>query len=651
MDWLSKVCCYHNHSIGTFFIRTCSIFFNLLAKNFAAECNNKIYENKQMKSQSGSSLKKTLSLWMGSFTLICQKNYHQTGWAAGKPPCSRSSPPTSCYIRNMIFIIETDSVPKDFTSRLNGVHFFFSKNQNENTKRSFLVDNESNTFLKDGKPFQYLSGSVHYARIPPEYWEDRMKKIRAGGFNAIQFYVEWKLHEPRPGKYNFSGSRNIEKFIQLAQSNDLLVILRPGPYIDGERDMGGLPSWLLENGTIRLRKSDPKFTDPVENEYGSFGCDTSYLSTLRESIYSNVGGPDKVLLFTTDGASVNLMRCGYVPETLSTVDFGPGSPPKSMEGSLNQSQLFRPRGPLVNSEFYTGWLDHWGRPHAKGDTKVVSEALDWLLGNNVSVNLYMVHGGTSFGFEAGANGPPFAPNPTSYDYDAPISEAGDMTAKYEAIKAVASKYFTIPKIHVQNSTKINHAKGKFQKNPLSFEDLNQESGFVLYETFIPRGRVYSSPVTLQIASINDRGNVFLNEKPLGVLTRMFDSPKSISILGLKGGEKIMRTGWKIECDEGVFDILKDKTPFDISGWSKGIVFLNGFNLGRYWPVVGPQETLYLPGSILICNGVNRITLFEQDGAPENRSEQFITLVDQHRIDGPTPHVRNKGLIGTSFWAT
>uniref|UniRef100_A0A0K2ULT6 Beta-galactosidase n=1 Tax=Lepeophtheirus salmonis TaxID=72036 RepID=A0A0K2ULT6_LEPSM len=627
------------------------------------------------------------------------------------------------------------------------------------SKRSFLVDNESNTFLKDGKPFQYLSGSVHYARIPPEYWEDRMKKIRAGGFNAIQFYVEWKLHEPRPGKYNFSGSRNIEKFIQLAQSNDLLVILRPGPYIDGERDMGGLPSWLLENGTISLRKSDPKFTDPVlswfsklfsilkkylysnggpiimiqvENEYGSFGCDTSYLSTLRESIYSNVGGPDKVLLFTTDGASVNLMRCGYVPETLSTVDFGPGSPPKSMEGSLNQSQLFRPRGPLVNSEFYTGWLDHWGRPHAKGDTKVVSEALDWLLGNNVSVNLYMVHGGTSFGFEAGANGPPFAPNPTSYDYDAPISEAGDMTAKYEAIKAVASKYFTIPKIHVQNSTKINHgqvflkstsnllfskeylySKRKISKNPLSFEDLNQESGFVLYETFIPRGRVYSSPVTLQIASINDRGNVFLNEKPLGVLTRMFDSPKSISILGLKGGEKISilvenqgricfgngisehkgilsqvflgkeplhnwnNTGFdfvdipqlenhlqKYQISEnwlenrmrrrsirhsqgqnsfwfGEFKFMCPKnvlfdTFVDISGWSKGIVFLNGFNLGRYWPVVGPQETLYLPGSILICNGVNRITLFEQDGAPENRSEQFITLVDQHRIDGPTP---------------
>ncbi|XP_019617515.1 PREDICTED: beta-galactosidase-like [Branchiostoma belcheri] len=328
--------------------------------------------------------------------------------------------------------------------------------------RSFSIDYDNNTFLKDGEPFRYISGSIHYSRVPRSYWQDRLNKMYAAGLNAIQTYVPWNLHEPKPGKYDFTGNNDIEAFLKLANDTGLLVILRPGPYICAEWDMGGLPSWLMkDNSSIVLRSSDPAYLDPVdtymaqllprikpylynnggpiitvqvENEYGSFyTCDYDYLRHLRQVFIQHLG-PD-VVLFTTDGWWDGVLKCGTIDGLYTTVDFGPGTDPV---GAFKGQRKHQPKGPLVNSEFYTGWLDHWGQPHAHTDKDKVATYLEKILQLNASVNMYMFEGGTNFGYMNGANGP-FKPQPTSYDYDAPLTEAGDPTDKLTTISNVIAK--------------------------------------------------------------------------------------------------------------------------------------------------------------------------------------------------------------------
>merc|ERR1719317_733475 len=278
------------------------------------------------------------------------------------------------YLVNIfLFIVSTTSVP------------------------SFTISN--NTFLRNGSPHRYVSGSMHYFRVPQDMWEDRMKKMRLAGLNTLQTYVEWSSHEPAPGQYVFGGGLNISHYIATAQKLGLDVILRPGPFIDAERDFGGLPSWLLKDGdNIKLRTKDKNFMDrvtvwygrlfkelneylfknggpiimvQVENEYGSYGlqtghCDKEYLAMLRDLVLNNVG-PD-VLLFSTDGAGSDMVMCGKVPNVYATVDFGCGA---NVEQAFSTQRLFEPSGPLVNSEYYPGWLDHWQSPHAKVGTDCV----------------------------------------------------------------------------------------------------------------------------------------------------------------------------------------------------------------------------------------------------------------------------------------
>ncbi len=330
------------------------------------------------------------------------------------------------------------------------------------SQRSFKIDPGRKTFLKDGEPFRYISGSLHYFRIPHQYWGDRMKKVRSAGFNAIQVYVEWNSHEPEFGVYDFKGQNDLEHFMKLADHHGLLVLLRPGPFIDAERDMGGLPFWLLEkHPDIKLRTADPNFLKYVdkwytelftrlkkhlyanggpivmvqsENEYGSYALqtqrvDTEYLVHMRDLVRGLVG-PD-TLIYSTDGSATEDVRGSYTPGVFSTVDFGAT---QEVEECFRVQRLFEPNGPLVNSEFYPGWLDHWGRPHEKRPTNQIVNTFDKMLSMGANVNVYLIHGGTSFGFGAGANSPPYEPCPTSYDYDAPISEAGDLTPKYFAMK-------------------------------------------------------------------------------------------------------------------------------------------------------------------------------------------------------------------------
>lgn len=619
-------------------------------------------------------------------------------------------------------------------------------------KRSFTIDYENDCFLKDGETFRYISGSIHYFRVLPSEWRDRLRKLRMAGFNAVQTYVEWASHEPEPDAYNFEGMLDVEEFIRIAQEEDLLVILRLGPYIDAERDMGGLPYWLLrKNKDMRLRTSDPTFlkevddwfvnvmfpkVEPllyanggpvimmqVENEYGSYpSCDYAYTAHLR-SLYRKAFG-DSVLLFTTDGDGVGYLKCGKIQDVFSTIDFGTGV---NLEKAFGSQRLFQPRGPLVNSEYYPGWLDHWGEPHSTVDAKKVAQFLDDMLSLNASVNMYMFHGGTSFGFGAGSNlGSKFLVCPTSYDYDAPLSEAGDPTEKYWMLRNVTQKYLPLPPGDVPPPSP-KYSYGKVQMTvlgsvlqlatvlqsvnatwPLTFEELSVSSGLVLYETIIPFRT--PDPARLTISDIHDRGYVFVDQHYVGVVSReasLFDLPlqslpnQTLSVLvesqgrvcfgpnindfkGLttrptledrelknwrmtpipvthtkrlssalsnlrkkleeqplvhaelrgtpQGGMSFYRGSFVIpdEVDHPQDTFLK------LNGWRKGIVWVNGFNLGRYWPEVGPQLTLYVPRGIL-KNGTNSVLVLEQEVSPcALPSNCFVTLQDKHEIAGPTP---------------
>lgn len=615
--------------------------------------------------------------------------------------------------------------------------------------RSFTIDNARNTFLKDGVPFRYISGSIHYFRVHPNHWEDRLKKIRSAGLNAIQVYVEWNSHEPEPGKFQFEGNQDLEHFLELAHKWGLLVILRPGPFIDAERDFGGLPFWLLQkNKQIKLRTTDPSFMKPVrswfqvlfqrmkkhlyhnggpiimvqvENEYGSYGqqigkCDTEYISQLRDLTREHLG--QEVLLFATDGGgSIDSIRCSKVPGVYSTVDFGPT---EDFKDRFYHQRLFEPHGPLVNSEFYTGWLDHWGYPHSQTPSTMVNSALDAMLEFGANVNLYMVHGGTSFGFGAGSNFPSFQVTPTSYDYDAPISEAGDLTPKFEDLKMVVAKYEYIPDaIQVRNSSKkaygsiylkplgtiFDHVSNlttlstSTNKDPLTFEELGQAFGFVLYEHRIDH--ITTNPVQLEIQGLHDRGYVYVNEELQGILSRsesIFTIPITITkgqklqilvenqgricfgkdLNDFKGitsqvklGNKVLNrwhmrsiplsqvdhfkaappslktefksmSFWKGHIQISCPRSTPEDTFLSFKHWSKGLVFVNGFNLGRYWPRLGPQETLYLPGPLLKCGG-NDILLLEQDETPCQHHKGSwlhcnIKSIDTPQLNGQTPSV-------------
>ena len=324
----------------------------------------------------------------------------------------------------------------------------------------------------DGRPFRYVAGALHYFRIPRAYWADRLAKARAMGLDAIDVYVPWNLHEPAPGKFDFQGEKDIVSFIRLAEMHDLLVILRPGPYICAEWDWGGLPAWLLNlpeksssSPVLPIRSSDPLFLKSVrswfdvllrklkgltyaeggpiimsqlENGYGSFNvCDKQYMRELLRLHRKHLGS--ELVLFTFDDPNDYTLLCGSLPgEALATINFGPNKDP---EKAMQLIRKYNPGGaPLVNSLFFPGWFDRWGKSHSTRPVNTVAAAFEKVLQNGFSVSIYMVHGGTNFGLSTGATSPPFMPQVTSYDYDAPISEAGDLTAKYFALQQVILKY-------------------------------------------------------------------------------------------------------------------------------------------------------------------------------------------------------------------
>ena len=411
---------------------------------------------------------------------------------------------------------------------------------------------DSSRFLLDGRPFQIISGEMHYARIPRAYWRDRLRKARAMGLNTISTYVFWNLHEPTPGEYDFSGRRDIAAFIRLAGEEGLHVILRPGPYVCAEWELGGYPAWLLADSAMVLRSTYPGFTRPaerwldrlgrelapllasrggpiiavqVENEYGSFGSDTAYLRWQREALRH--AGLRDVLLYTADG-DVQLPR-GTLPDLPAVVNFGPGE----ADSAFARLHRFRPAGPLMAGEYWDGWFDQWGEPHHRTDTAQQVRDLDWMLGRGYSVNLYMVHGGTTFGFMNGANGDrrAYHPQTSSYDYDAPLDESGQPTGKYFAFREVIARRepgttlppvpaspapMAIPAFAMTGSASLwNELPARVHAGrPRSMETFGQSYGYILYRTRV------SGPVRgeLVIHEVRDFAQVYVN----GVLTGTLD---------------------------------------------------------------------------------------------------------------------------------
>ncbi|XP_021754530.1 beta-galactosidase 17-like [Chenopodium quinoa] len=415
-------------------------------------------------------------------------------------------------------------------------------------------------FWKDGEPFRIIGGDLHYFRVLPEYWEDRLLRAKALGLNTIQTYVPWNLHEPSPGDLKFNGIADIVSFLRLCQKLGFFVMLRPGPYICAEWDLGGFPAWLLATEpTLRLRSSDPMYLElvdkwwgillpvvvpllygnggpiimvQIENEYGSYADDKAYLHHLVKLARRHLG--DDIILYTTDGGTRVILKKGTIPgdNVYSAVDFSTGDQPWPI--FKLQKEFNAPgKSPPLSSEFYTGWLTHWGEKLAKTDADFTAAELEKILLRNGSVVLYMAHGGTNFGFFNGANtgsdDSDYKPDLTSYDYDAPIRETGDVdNAKFRAIRRVIEKYTvaTLPPIPANNE-KAGYGFVQLEKtsklfdiigiqdnanvvesfNPISMESVGQMHGFLLY---ISEFSTRDSASTLSISKVHDRAQVFVS---------------------------------------------------------------------------------------------------------------------------------------------
>ncbi|WP_354637601.1 glycoside hydrolase family 35 protein [Kitasatospora camelliae] len=407
-------------------------------------------------------------------------------------------------------------------------------------------------FRLDDRPFRIISGGLHYFRVHPEQWADRLHKARLLGLNTVETYVPWNLHAPRPGEFRLDGGLDLPRFLDLAAAEGLHVLLRPGPYICAEWEGGGLPSWLLAEDGIELRSRDPRFLGAVddyladllpplkpylatsggpiiavqlENEYGAYGEDSGYLTELADLLHAH--GVD-VPLFTCDQPS-DLGR-GGLDGVLRTANFG-----SRVDAGLAELRKHQPTGPLMCSEFWIGWFDRWGGTHVTRSPADAAADLDRLLAAGASVNIYMFHGGTNFGFTNGANDKgTYRPTVTSYDYDSLLDEAGDPTPKYAAFREVIARYAPVPDEPVPApAPKLAPATAELTTfaplldqaqrlgpavladRPLSMEQLGQVFGFVLYDTTLPD----SGPTLLRVAEVRDRAQVFVDGQPVGVLER------------------------------------------------------------------------------------------------------------------------------------
>jgi beta-galactosidase len=569
-------------------------------------------------------------------------------------------------------------------------------------------------FVHNGKIIQIHSGEFHYERVPHEYWRHRLQMMRAMGLNTVATYVFWNFHEPEQGEWSFKGDHDLAAFIRTAGEEGLMVILRPGPYACAEWEYGGFPYWLQNIPNLQVRRDNEPFLrltqeyfnhlyaqvkdllvtkgGPLimlqcENEFGSYVAQCpdipltehkSYLSKIKDQIQK--AGFD-IPLFTSDGSW--LFNGGTMDGVLPTAN-GEGNV-ENLKQVVNK--YHNGEGPYMVAEFYPGWLDHWGEPFVKSDAHSVAVQTEKYLKNDVSFNFYMAFGGTNFGFSAGANyddSHDIQPDLTSYDYDAPINEAGWETPKFDSIRTVIQRYVKekLPVIPVRipviipSPVKLAKAVTVFDflnsnapvtnEQPMTFEQLKQCSGYVCYS------RHFNQPISgkLELSGLRDYAVVYVNKKKIGVLDRSkkiysidvnipfnatlqilvenmgrinygpeiaHNNKGIISPVSIAGNE--ITGDWEMrpmpmsempdisKCSsthditsetlnnmpviyQGSFSLDKTGDTFiDMTSWGKGIIFVNGHNLGRYWKI-GPQQTLYLPGCWL-QKGQNQIVVFEQ----------------------------------------
>jgi beta-galactosidase len=564
-------------------------------------------------------------------------------------------------------------------------------------------------FLYNKKPIQIHSGEMHYARVPKEYWRHRLKMLKAMGLNTVTTYVFWNYHNTSPGVWDFkTENRDIAEFIKIAKEEGLFVILRPGPYACAEWEFGGYPWWLQKNKELVIRSNNKPFLDscrtyitklteqvkpwlvsnggPVimvqaENEFGSYVFQRKDIPIEEHKKYNSAiksmlteAGFD-CPFFTSDGSW--LFDGGALPGVLPTAN-GEGNI-ENLKKAVDK--YHNNQGPYMVAEFYPGWLDHWAEPFTRIGADEIVKQTEKYLQNGVHFNFYMAHGGTNFGFTAGANyndEHDIQPDITSYDYDAPISEAGWATSKYTALRELMRKYvkytipeipekipvITLPEIKLTKSVDFfewkNSMKPVVNDSPLSFEDLNQGSGYVLYS------KNFTQPVQgkLKVSGLRDYALVYVNGKKAGELNRQENnytididipfngrldilvenmgrinygslitdntkgiiSPVFINDFEITGSWKMYQFPFDRVPDistsankykpglptiyYGAFDTQQIGDVFlDLQTWGKGIVFVNGHHLGKYWKV-GPQQTLYLPGCWL-KRGKNEVIIFEQ----------------------------------------
>ena len=428
------------------------------------------------------------------------------------------------------------------------------------------------TFLLNGQPFVVKAAEVHYPRIPRPYWEHRIQMCKALGMNTLCLYVFWNIHEQREGQFDFTGNNDVAEFCRLAQKNGMYVIVRPGPYVCAEWEMGGLPWWLLKKKDIRLRERDPYFMErvkifeqkvgeqlapltiqrggpiimvQVENEYGSYGEDKPYISEIRDCLRSIYG--KELSLFQCDWSS-NFEKNG-LDDLTWTMNFGTGA---NIDQQFRRLGELRPNAPKMCSEFWSGWFDKWGARHETRPAKDMVEGMDEMLQKGISFSLYMTHGGTSFGHWAGANSPGFAPDVTSYDYDAPINEYGQATPKFWELRKMMEKYndgkkmpavpkpaapiITIPKFELKDFKPLIFGCDSIAKEGglMTFEEMNMGWGSMIYGTDLPE----ISTRSVLTADIHDFAQFFINGKYVGKTDRV-KNEKTITLPPVRRGDKLL----------------------------------------------------------------------------------------------------------------
>lgn len=599
-------------------------------------------------------------------------------------------------------------------------------------KHTFSIGDK--TFLWDGKPFLIKAAEMHYTRIPAEYWEHRIQMCKALGMNTICIYAFWNIHEQKEGVFDFKGQNDIAAFCRLAQKHGMYIMLRPGPYVCSEWEMGGLPWWLLKKKDIKLRTNDAYFLErtklfmneigkvladlqvsrggniimvQVENEYGAYATDKEYIANIRD-IVKGAGFTD-VPLFQCDWSST-FQRNG-LDDLVWTINFGTGA---NIDAQFKKLQEARPNAPLMCSEFWSGWFDHWGRKHETRDAETMVSGIKDMLDRHISFSLYMTHGGTTFGHWGGANSPAYSAMCSSYDYDAPISEAGWATPKYYKLREMMMQYadsaqvipdvpaaypvIEIPEFELKEVAPLfdNLPEPKLSEDIKPMEQFDQGWGTILYRTSLPEVK---EGTTLLIDEVHDWAQVYADGKLLGRLDRR-RGQNSLVLPSLQKGTRLDilveamgrvnfdvaihdRKGitnkvelltetdkkelknWEVYSFPVDYDFAESKkyaegekldAPayyratfeldrvgdvfLDMQTWGKGMVWVNGKAMGRFWKI-GPQQTLFMPGCWL-KKGKNEIIVLDLLG-PEKATVSGLKkpILDMLRAEAPATH-RTKG---------